>query len=60
MRRAEGKDFGYIVVPVPIPLGQDYLEALTSRKDNYKTVGQVLAALQSHDERLAETPYKFI
>ncbi|MDR2957743.1 MAG: DEAD/DEAH box helicase family protein, partial [Coriobacteriales bacterium] len=51
MRRAEGKEFGYIVLPVFVPAGINPEEALDNT-DAYKTVWQVLQALRSHDERL--------
>lgn len=52
MRLSEGKDFGYVILPVGIPAGKAPEEAL---KDNerYRVVWQVLQALRSHDERLA-------
>lgn len=52
MRLSDGKDFGYVILPVGIPAGKPPEEAL---KDNerYKVVWQVLQALRSHDERLA-------
>lgn len=51
MRRAEGKQFGYIILPIAIPEGMSTSEAL---KDNerYKVVWQVLQALRAHDERM--------
>lgn len=51
MRRAEGKRFGYIVIPVFVPSGTDEALALSSSKD-YKVVWDVVRALRSHDERL--------
>ena len=60
MRKAEGKKFGYIVVPVPLEEGEDVAAKLSKRGDDYRAVGQVLRALQSHDERLAETPGSFV
>lgn len=50
MRRAPGKELGYIVLPIVVPSGQAPEEAL---KDNqkYKVVWQVLQALRSHDDR---------
>ena len=60
MRKAEGKKYGYIVVPVPLDEGEDVAEKLSKRGDDYRAVGQVLRALQSHDERLAETPASFV
>ena len=51
MRRAEGKKYGYIILPIGIPADVSPEEAL---KDNekYKVVWQVLQALRSHDERI--------
>ena len=60
MRKAEGKRFGYIVVPVVIPPGQDVLSALERGRDGYEALGRVLRALQSHDGRLAESPLRFV
>ena len=60
MRKAEGKKLGYIVIPVPLEEGEDVAERLSKRGDDYRAVGQVLRALQSHDERLAETPGSFV
>lgn len=51
MRRAPGKKYGYIIVPVIVPEGQDVNEALDD-DERYKAVWQVLRALRSHDERL--------
>lgn len=51
MRRAEGKRFGYIIIPVFVPSGTDEATALSSSKD-YKVVWDVIRALRSHDERL--------
>lgn len=51
MRRAEGKRYGYIVIPVFVPAGTDEGLALSNSKD-YKVVWDVVRALRSHDERL--------
>lgn len=51
MRRAEGKRYGYIVIPVFVPSGTDEQLALSASKD-YKVVWDVVRALRSHDERL--------
>lgn len=50
MRRASGKHYGYIILPIGIPAGIPPEEAL---KDNqkYKVVWQVLQALRAHDDR---------
>lgn len=52
MRRAKGKETGYVVLPVAIPAGFDVNRALDSHP-SYRTVWQVLNALRSHDESLA-------
>ena len=51
MRRAAGKSYGYIIIPVFVPSGVDESVALSSSKD-YKVVWDVVRALRSHDERL--------
>lgn len=60
MRKAPGKRFGYIIVPVVVEPGQDVARALERGSEGYRAVGRVLRALQSHDSRLAETPANFI
>jgi len=52
MRKSEGKQYGYIIIPVAIPNFEDPKAALDENK-RYKTVWQVLQALRSHDERFA-------
>ena len=52
MRRAEKKKFGYIVVPVILPPNADLLQVLEEDQARFKTLGNVLSALQSHDESL--------
>ena len=51
MRRAEGKDFGYIILPVAVPAGIAPERALDDNK-RFQVVWQVLKALRAHDERL--------
>ena len=51
MRRAEGKDFGYIILPVAVPAGMAPERALDDNK-RFQVVWQVLKALRAHDERL--------
>ena len=51
MRKAEGKENGYIVLPVAIPQGVDPAEALNDNK-RFAVVWSVLRALRSHDDRL--------
>lgn len=50
MRKAEGKDYGYIILPVAVPAGVAPAAALGDNK-RFKTVWQVLNALRAHDER---------
>ena len=51
MRRAEGKKYGYIILPIAIPDGMSTAQALSDNK-RYKVVWQVLQALRAHDERM--------
>ena len=60
MRKAEGKRFGYIVVPVVVPPDADVADALINGPEGYQTVGRVLRALQAHDGRLAKDPEMFV
>ena len=60
MRKAPGKRFGYIIIPVVVEPGQDVAEALMKGTEGYQTVGRVLRALQAHDGRLAESPATFV
>lgn len=50
MRKAEGKDYGYIILPIVVADGVDPSSALNNDK-KYKQVWQVLNALRSTDER---------
>lgn len=50
MRRAQGKDYGYIILPVTIPAGLTPEQALKDNK-RYKVIWSVLNALRSHDDR---------
>ena len=50
MRRAPGKQYGYIILPVAVPEGVTPEEALNDNK-RYEVVWQVLQALRAHDER---------
>lgn len=54
MRKADGKKYGYIILPIGIPADMPPEEAL---KDNqkYKVVWQVLQALRAHDDRFNAT-----
>ena len=50
MRKAEGKDYGYIVLPIAIPEGADPNRILDDNK-RFAAVWGVLRALRSHDNR---------
>ncbi|PPH80469.1 type ISP restriction/modification enzyme [Rathayibacter sp. AY1D9] len=50
MRRAEGKDYGYIVLPIAVPAGVTPEQALNDNA-KFKVVWDVLRALRAHDER---------
>ncbi|WP_416046590.1 N-6 DNA methylase [Propioniciclava soli] len=50
MRKAPGKEFGYVILPVAIPAGLAPEEALKDNK-RFKVVWDVLNALRSHDDR---------
>ncbi|MER7916850.1 MULTISPECIES: DEAD/DEAH box helicase [unclassified Streptomyces] len=54
MRRAEGKSYGYIILPVAVPAGMPPTQALANN-DRFRTVWQVLQALRAHDERFNAT-----
>ena len=51
MRKAEGKEYGYIVLPVAVPAGADPADILNDNK-RFAGVWNVLRALRSHDDRL--------
>ncbi|MCY4552460.1 MAG: DEAD/DEAH box helicase family protein, partial [Candidatus Poribacteria bacterium] len=51
MRKAPGKEYGYIVLPVAIPPDVDPVTALNDNK-RFAAVWGVLRALRSHDDRL--------
>jgi predicted helicase len=50
MRRAPGKHYGYIILPVAVPAGIEPSRALADNK-RFRVVWQVLNALRAHDER---------
>jgi predicted helicase len=54
MRRAEGKSYGYIILPVAVPAGMSPSQALADNQ-RFKTVWQVLQALRAHDDRFNAT-----
>jgi predicted helicase len=51
MRKLEGKQFGYVILPIGIPANLTPEEALNDNK-RFAAVWQVLNALRSHDERM--------
>ena len=48
IRKQEGKNYGYVILPVVIPAGKTPEEALNDNQ-TYRVVWQVLNALRSHD-----------
>ena len=54
MRKLEGKDYGYVILPVVIPAKSDPIKALDDN-ETYKVVWQVLNALRSHDDGFDST-----
>lgn len=50
MRLSEGKDYGYIILPVAVPAGVSPSQALSDNR-RFKVVWQVLNALRAHDDR---------
>lgn len=50
MRRAPGKNMGYVILPIGVPVGVTPEEALNDN-ERYRVVWQILNALRSHDER---------
>ena len=50
MRKAPGKRFGYVILPVAIPDDQDPAAALNDN-ERFSNVWSVLNALRSHDDR---------
>jgi predicted helicase len=51
MRKAEGKDLGYVIIPVTVAPGVAAEKALNDN-EKYKVVWQIVNALRTHDERL--------
>jgi predicted helicase len=54
MRKAEGKEMGYVILPIAIPPNTSPEVALKSN-ERYKVVWQILNALRTHDERFDST-----
>ena len=59
MRKAPGKRYGYIIIPVFIPAGTKVEDMLGENK-NYKVIWEVLNALRAHDERFESTLNKIL
>ncbi len=57
MRRAPGKKYGYIVIPVVVPSDVEPERALDDN-ERYKVVWTVLNALRAHDDRFNATVNK--
>lgn len=57
MRRAPGKKYGYIIIPVVVPADVEPDRALDDN-DRYKVVWTVLNALRAHDDRFNATVNK--
>ncbi len=57
MRKAPGKEYGYILIPAIIPKPpegvepQEYIHKQLDSNKTYQTIWRVLQALRSHDER---------
>lgn len=51
MRKAPGKQYGYVIIPIGISMGSSPEKALDNNK-KYRVIWQVLNALRAHDERL--------
>ncbi len=54
MRKAEGKEFGYIILPVAVPVGVSPEQALNDNS-RFQVVWQVVQAIRAHDERMDNT-----
>jgi predicted helicase len=57
MRRAEGKKYGYIIIPVVIPSDVEPDKALNDN-ERFRVVWTVLNALRAHDDRFNATVNK--
>jgi len=57
MRKAEGKRYGYIIIPIVVPSTAEPETALDDN-ERYKVVWSVLNALRAHDERFDATVNK--
>ena len=50
MRKAPGKRFGYVILPIAVPADADPYSVL-SQQQSYRVVWEVLQALRAHDNR---------
>lgn len=57
MRKAPGKKYGYIIIPVVVPANVEADKALDDN-ERYKVVWTVLNALRAHDDRFNSTVNK--
>lgn len=57
MRKAEGKKYGYIIIPIVVPSNIEADKALDDN-ERYKVVWTVLNALRAHDDRFNATVNK--
>ncbi len=54
MRKAEGKKYGYVILPIGVSANENPEDALDNNV-KYKIVWQVLQALRAHDDRFNNT-----
>lgn len=54
MRKAEGKKYGYVILPIGVSANEDADEALNNN-EKYKLVWEILQALRAHDDRFNNT-----
>ena len=56
MRTSPGKDKGYVICPIVIPLDTDVENFLktSNPQDGWKELGDILLALRAHDERIED------
>ncbi|WP_067728861.1 DEAD/DEAH box helicase [Oceanobacillus damuensis] len=54
MRKSEGKDYGYIILPIGVPAGAE-AHSILDNNENYAVVWEILNALRSIDERFDAT-----
>ncbi|WP_067937020.1 DEAD/DEAH box helicase [Alicyclobacillus kakegawensis] len=50
MRKAPGKEYGYVILPIAVPSDRSPEEVL-DREKNYRVIWEVLNALRAHDDR---------